>query len=130
MQPDRTGTTHDQHKGNRMIIKVYKYEWKLHTDVCGNIDYRQDPTRPPHGVKNTTLKAETRRELLDIVWKWQDENDIGAGNWKPPVVFECGKPIGTMGYNGTIIKTNRELIASKYKELTWYAPKDNAKEIL
>ena len=77
------------------------------------------------------------QELQEKLGEWLYKNDIGAGNWVPPVVYATEKSsegkftfqIGIMNMNCTMRSTlNDELLASKYKELTWYAPKDNAKE--
>lgn len=69
------------------------------TEVCGNVDYGQNPNKPPYGVKVITLKSESIDDLKAKVKEWQYENDIGGGNWMFPALKKDGQTIGFMSYN-------------------------------
>jgi len=70
--------------------------------VWGNPDYGQDPNKPPYGVKPQTIKSDDIKELKKKVREWQYENDVGGGNWGSPAVYQDGKILGYMSYNGKI----------------------------
>ena len=77
--------------------------FKVKTEVCGNVDYGQNPNKPPYGVKVITLKSKSFDELKTKVQEWQYENDIGGGNWGYTLVYYNEHYLGSMSYNGTII---------------------------
>ena len=70
--------------------------------VWGNPDYGQDPNKPPYGIKPQTIKSDDINELKKKVREWQYENDVGGGNWGSPAVYQDGKVLGYMSYNGKI----------------------------
>jgi hypothetical protein len=37
-----------------------------------------------------------------LVREWQNENDVGGGNWGSPAVYKDGKILGYMSYNTKI----------------------------
>jgi len=73
--------------------------FKVKTEVCGNVDFGQNPNKPPYGVKVITLKSKSFDELKTKVQEWQYENDIGGGNWMFPPIYENDQIIGYMSYN-------------------------------
>ena len=73
--------------------------FKIKTKVVGNPDYGQDPRKPPFGVKNEVIAAETLDDLKSKVRDWCTENSIGGGNWVEPKVTVDGECIGYMSYN-------------------------------
>ena len=76
--------------------------FELKTEVCGNPDHGQNPSKPPYGVRNTKIKAKTYDSLLDQVREWQSDNDIGGGNWQNPPLVVDGEVVGYMSYNGKV----------------------------
>lgn len=63
---------------------------------CGNPDWDQyAPISEPKVVTGSTL-AEMRKLAED----YRDENNLGGGNWKNPVVKQGSKVIGHFSYNG------------------------------
>ena len=66
----------------------------------GNIDHGENPYKALQGVFQGTKQAETIEELQQIVRTYIDDNDLGSGNWSGGDVFEDGKKIGRISYNG------------------------------
>ena len=81
--------------------------YSIHTEVCGNPDYGQDPSAPPYGVYIVVLSAFRLDLLRGKVRDWIDENDIGGGNWMTPAVRMNGAVIGYMSYNGVLWKDQK-----------------------
>lgn len=66
----------------------------------GNIDFRQDPHQLLFGTKELwDIASDKLYKLRDIVQKYIYDNELGSGNFVPPVVFYNNEPIGYFSYN-------------------------------
>jgi len=74
--------------------------------VFGNPDHGQDPNKPPYGVKPRTISAKDISDLRKKVRLWQTDNCVGGGNWGSPAVYQDGKLVGYMSYNGKLWDKN------------------------
>ena len=75
-----------------------KYEVRLSS--CGNIDIGQNPDKPLFGVPNGDYQFDSIEECQSAVRDYIDKHDLGAGNWSGGNVYENGKYIGLISYNG------------------------------
>lgn len=92
--------------------------FKVIITTVGNPDYNQDPDRPLWGVpEGEALDAPTLEALVEKVREFQDDYDIGGGNWSLCRVFKAEKLIGFMSYNGRVWDRERwGKDAVEYKE--------------
>jgi len=75
----------------------------------GNIDFRQDPHSLVYGTRELwDISTKKLSELRDIVKKYIYDNELGSGNFVPPVVFHKGEPIGYFSYNCRFWRKNYE----------------------
>ena len=89
--------------------------YQVKTRIFGNPDKGQDPNKIPYGVKPKTLSANTVDELREKVKLWQEENDIGGGNWGSPPVYKDNTFYGFMSYNARI--WDRDIWSEHAKEI-------------
>lgn len=82
----------------------------IRTENCGNIDHGQSPLKAVAPVQ--TLEAPTLVELKATVRQWQDNHQIGGGNWLNPSVFDGGTLVGYMSYNTRLWKTAGEEVTA------------------
>lgn len=67
----------------------------------GNPDYGQDPARPPVGMPpDRFLTAVSLEEAKEIVAKYISDNDVGGGQWVGGDVWQGGRRLGGIAYNG------------------------------
>jgi hypothetical protein len=67
---------------------------------CGNVDFRQDDTKPlPFSEGNKLVEVESKEEARDHVINYINHNDLGGGNWIGGHYFEDGKMVGYFSYN-------------------------------
>lgn len=76
--------------------------YKVTLKAIGNPDKGQNPNDPLYGVEEGIITDHHLDSLVEKVWDWQIDNQIGAGNWADATVMHNGKKIGTMSYNGRI----------------------------
>lgn len=74
------------------------YEVKLSS--CGNIDIGQNPSKPLFGVPSISYQFDSIEECQSSVRDYIDKYDLGSGNWSGGNVYENGKYIGLISYNG------------------------------
>ena len=73
---------------------------KVKLSSCGNPDYRQDPNAsisPAETISVETLKEASER-CESYIARW----DLGGGNWAGGQVYDAGKQIARISYNGRI----------------------------
>ena len=75
-----------------------KYEVLLSS--CVNIDIGQNPSKPLFGVPSSSNQFDSIEECQSAVSDYIDKYDLGAGNWNGGNVYEDGKYIGLISYNG------------------------------
>ena len=73
--------------------------YKITVKAMGNPDHGQDPDKPLWGVEPCTFITQDLEELKNLVWDWQVDNCIGAGNWVDMPVYHDNHCIGLMSYN-------------------------------
>lgn len=75
----------------------------LKITICGNPDLGQDPSRAPYGMKRIKqIQAKDIVEMREKVRNFQEENQLGGGNWKHADLYSNGLSLGRMSYNGRI----------------------------
>lgn len=84
----------------------------LKIEVCGNPDHGQDPDQPPFGVKrNTTIRAGRIEIIRLLVEEFQNENNLGGGNWKNAILYRDDEEVGRMSWNGRVWdKEDKEIL--------------------
>lgn len=76
---------------------------KVELSSVGNPDFGQDPDRPLYGAKkNKKVSVSSFEEASEVVNKFIHENDLGSGNWSGGAIFENGKQIAHVSYNGRV----------------------------
>lgn len=71
--------------------------------ACGNIDHYEDPySNIVNGiaVEKEIVPADSIEECQRLVREYIDKNDLGGGNWDGGQVFNNGKRVGYISYNG------------------------------
>lgn len=69
----------------------------------GNPDKRQDHTKPLPGVSMELVTVNTYKEASDAVQKYNNENNIGAGNYDGgEIVSPTGEIVAIVSYNGRV----------------------------
>jgi len=87
---------------NKKLIKVKNLEIKLGAAKNPDFQDERDPIIKPFKQKVPSLE-----EAQKVARKFIDDNLIGGGSWYAADagwVFENGKKIARIAYNGTIIK--------------------------
>lgn len=69
---------------------------------CGNVDYRQNPTKLLPNTINKLVFCKTLEECSLECRKYISENDLGGGNWDGGQVFNNGIQVAYISYNGRI----------------------------
>ena len=71
--------------------------------ACGNIDHNENPySNIVNGitVKGGIVVADSIEECQRLVRNYIEDNYLGGGNWTGGRVFENGKRVGYISYNG------------------------------
>lgn len=73
----------------------------LLSDV-GNPDHGQDPTRSLTGRRPRRIKVKDYAEASKVCRAYIEQHELGAGNWSGGKVFEDGREIAEVSYNGRV----------------------------
>lgn len=79
-----------------------KFEVELSAEP--NPDYSNNP-KDPRGkikIKPNRVKVSSFAEASKVCQKYIDDNDLGGGNWTGGTIYEDGKEIAYVSYNGRI----------------------------
>ncbi len=69
----------------------------------GNPDFNQNPSRPLEGCEpDREVRVETLHEASVKCRQFIDENGLGGGNWAGGQIFDGGKQIARVSYNGRV----------------------------
>ena len=79
---------------------------KVKLATCGNLDYGQNPNQPVWGCPKPSFFVvgsldEARRVCLRYIAKW----NLGGSQWDGGQIFEGGKQIANVSYNGRVWDT-------------------------
>ena len=91
-------------------------KYRCYLSTVGNPDLNQyAPISYSERIQSDTLQG-----LRAKAQEYQDEWDIGGGNWKDPIVYEVHgktkKKIGSMSYNLRIWVKPPSIVGNKYIE--------------
>lgn len=91
-------------------LRILAAQFTATTNKCcvvlnsvGNPDKRQDHTKSLPGVSTQFKTVETYKEASDAVQKYNDDNDIGAGNYDGgEIISPAGEILAIVSYNGRV----------------------------
>lgn len=72
---------------------------------AGNVDFRQDPSRPLPGVPSGFgVAVSCLLEARETVLRYLGEHQLGGGNWTGGQVYRAGElePFAEISYNGRV----------------------------
>lgn len=69
---------------------------------AGNPDFGQDPEHPVPGVPYLTAEVDSLTEASDVCRQYIDTYELGGGNWTGGAVYQDGRQIAHISYNGRI----------------------------
>ena len=91
-------------------------QYRCYISTVGNPDHKQySPISNPEWIE-----ADTLQDLRAKAQEYQDEWDVGGGNWKNPIVYEVRgetkKKIGSLSYNLRLWVKMGDVVGGKFIE--------------
>ena len=84
-------------------MKTPKAKYVVTLATRGNPDYNQDSTKPLPGIANTLAEVTSFEDASHTCVAFISKHNLGSGNWAGGNVYEGGKHVAKVFYNGRFI---------------------------
>ena len=79
----------------------------LELKSVGNPDYGQDPYQPLWGCPDLSVPINSLREASSLCRDYIEEYNLGGGGWAGGQIFDEGKLVAYVSFNGKIWSPDR-----------------------
>lgn len=114
----------EDENGNRVLtLNAYAKDGKMMVDfevelgAEPNPDFDQNSHEGTVNIKKHRVRVKNMQEAKDKVVKFIMDNDLGSGNWVGGDIYQYGKKVGYISYNGRVWDNQGNSIAKDGTEI-------------